>query len=354
MKWRLCLALSVLSACLLPGDAMRAAGCDPDGKVKYICGMISPEDLITVPGSTWVVASGYTAGGGVHLISTRDYTTTQVFPTATPRLRADTKTYASCPGPLDPAEKEKFSAHGLNLRPGANGVHTVYMVHHGFRESVEIFELDAKPKIPTFTWVGCVVAPENTGLNSVSAVPGGGFAVTNLARRGGAGRGRSLTDGANTGEVWEWNPKDGWTMVPGSESQTPNGIEVSKDGKWFYVNLWAAQKVMRLSRGQTPPKKDVVDVPFTPDNIRWQADGSLYTAGQGAPTLQRILECLNKFCPDGTSNVAKIDPQSLKVEPIIRDASKENFISSTTGLRVGNEIWLGTSHSDRVARYPVE
>lgn len=143
-------------------------------------------------------------------------------------------------------------------------------------------------------------------------------------------------------------------MVPGSESQTPNGIEVSKDGKWYYVNLWAAQKVMRLSRGVTPPKKDIVDVPFTPDNIRFQADGSLYTAGQGAPTFQRILECLNKFCADGTSNVAKIDPQTMKVEPIIHDASKENFISSTTGLRVGKEIWLGTSHSDRVARYPVE
>src|SRR5207253_1753445 len=139
---------------------------------------------------------------------------------------------------------------GLNLRPGANGVHTVYMVHHGFRESVEVFELDAKPKMPTLTWVGCVVAPENTGLNSVSPVPAGGFAVTNLARRGGAGRGRSITDGGNTGEVWEWNPKDGWKIVPGSESPTPNGIEVSKDGKWVYVNLWAAQKVMRLSRGQ--------------------------------------------------------------------------------------------------------
>jgi hypothetical protein len=111
---------------------------------------------------------------------------------------------------------------------------------------------------------------------------------------------------------------------------------------------------MRLSRGQTPPKKDIVDVAFTPDNIRWQADGSLYAAGQGAPTLQRILECLNKFCADGTSNVAKIDPQTLKVEQIVLDASKESFISSTVGLRVGNEIWIGTSHSDRVARYPVE
>ena len=61
--------------------------------------------------------------------------------------------------------------------------------------------------------------------------------------------------GGNTGELWEWHPSGGWKMVPDSEGQLPNGIEVSKDGKWYYVNLWGAAKVMRMSRGQTPVKK---------------------------------------------------------------------------------------------------
>jgi len=351
MKYRLLLLL-LLTPLVLPVGAMRAAGCEPDGKVKYICGTIAPEDLIAVPRSPWVVASGYTAGGAIHLVNTRDYTTRQVFPAATPRLRPDTKMYASCPGPPDPAEKEKFSAHGLNLRPGPGTVHTVYVVHHGFRESVEIFEIDTKPNPPAFTWIGCAVPPETVNMNSISPVPDGGFVVTNIVRRNpGNAQARPRMDG-NTGELWEWHPGDGWKMVPESESQTPNGIEVSKDGKWYYVNLWAAGKVMRMSRGQTPVKKDLVEVDFHPDNIRFQADGSLYTAGQGGPTPQRIAECLNKFCADATTNVARIDPETLKVQQIIRDSNKENFISSTTGLRVGNEIWLGTSHSDRIARYP--
>jgi len=349
MRFRLLLVL-LLAPYVLSAGSIRAAGCDADGKVKYICGMIAPEDIIAVPRSTWVVASGYTAGGAIHLINTRTLATTQVFPTANPKLRLDKKSYASCPGPLDPNEKEKFSAHGLNIRAGSGSVHTLYVVHHGFRESVEVFEIDTQANPPTLTWIGCAVPPASVNMNSISPVPDGGFVVTNIVRRNIPPEQRQA--GGNTGELWEWHPGEEWKMVPESESQTPNGIEVSKDGKWYYVNLWAASKVMRMSRGQTPVKKDVIDLDFHPDNIRWQADGSLYTAGQGGPTPQRIAECLRKFCTDATSNVARIDPRTLKVQTIIHDANTEHFISSTTGLKVGNEIWLGTSHSDRVARYP--
>jgi hypothetical protein len=349
MRYRL-LWLLLLAPCAF-GSGVRAAGCDPDGKVKYICGMIAPEDLVPVPRSPWVVASGYTAGGAIHLIDTRNHSTTLAFPTASPLLRHDRKTYADCPGPLDPNEKEKFSAHGLNIRAGTGTVHTLYVVHHGFRESVEVFEIDAKANPPSLTWVGCAVPPPTVNMNSVSPVPDGGIVVTNISRRNPPGT-PAPRPGSSTGELWEWHPSDGWKMVPESEAILPNGIEVSKDGKWYYVNLWGAAKVMRMSRGQTPVKKDIVDLDFNPDNIRWQADGSLYTAGQGASTPQRIGECLRKFCADGTTNVARIDPQTLKVQSIIRDTNKENFISSTVALRVGNEIWLGTSHSDRVARYP--
>ena len=352
MRLRLLLVL-LFAPCVLSGGAARAAGCDPEGRVKFICGVIAPEDIIGVPRSEWVIASGYTAGGAIHLVNTRDYTARQVFPAASPRLRLDSKTYASCPGPLDPAEKEKFSAHGLNLRAGAGSVHTVYVVHHGFRESIEVFEIDTKPGSPTFTWIGCAVAPETVSINSVSPVPDGGFVVTNIVRRNLPNVQELMRNGGNTGELWEWHPKEGWKMVPESESPAPNGIEASKDGRWYYVNLWSVGKVMRMSRGQTPAKKDFVEVGFHPDNIRWQADGSLYTAGQGASTPQRISECLNKFCADATTNVTRIDPQTMKAQQIIRDSNKEQFISSTTGLQVGKEIWIGTSHSDRIARYPM-
>src|SRR6185295_20134543 len=109
--------------------------------------------------------------------------------------------------------------------------------------------------------------------NSVAPLPDGGFVATNPYRRGDPDARARAQAGSNSGEVWEWHTGSGWTAVPDSESPGPNGIEVSRDGSWLYINLWPASKVMRLSRGQSPVKKDIIDVPFHPDNIRWQADG---------------------------------------------------------------------------------
>jgi hypothetical protein len=346
MKIRMFLMLLLLCSAVRPAST-QSAGCDPAGNVKFICGVISPEDLVPVPRSEWVVVSGYTRGA-VHLVNTRDYSTTQVYPTATPKERFDKTRYASCPGPMDPGEKEKFSAHGLAVAPGAEQVHRVYLVHHGFREAIEVFEVDTRQKAPAFTWIGCIVAPPTAAFNSVTALSGDLLAATSPNRRG-----VPPPSPDNTGEIWEWNPKDGWKIIPGSETQGPNGIEASKDGKWLYVNLWPARKVMKLSRGQTPVVKTFVDVAFQPDNIRWQPDGSLLAAGHGGPNVQRVIECLNKVCPDAQSVIARIDPETFKAQEIIRYPASERFFSSTVALTVGKEIWIGTITNDRIARYPV-
>ena len=336
------------------------ADCEAGGDVEFICNVISPEDVVAVPYTDLVIASGY-QGGGIHLISTRDHTRLQLFPTDHPRLRPDTETYPSCPGPIDPTEGDQFSAHGLSLRPGPEGAHTVYVVHHGFRESIEIFELDTRYQgavsvspIPGFTWIGCVIAPEDLQLNSIAPLPGGGFAVTVPFLPDGPRPQEGLTVGEDSGAVWEWHPTDGWAKVPGSESPGPNGIEASEDGRWLYVNLWSGAQVMRLSRGQTPVEKEVVDLSFYPDNIHRQADGSLLAAGQGGLSLDRVLECLNTMCAEMTSNVARIDPQTMEVQDIIDYPANEAFFTATAALQVGNEIWIGSMRGDRIARYPIQ
>ena len=72
----------------------------------------------------------------------------------TPREQLDRATYDSCPGPIVSVEKEQFSSHGLYLQPGESRQHTLYVVHHGTRESVEVFEVDADVTPPQLTWVG--------------------------------------------------------------------------------------------------------------------------------------------------------------------------------------------------------
>ena len=146
--------------------------------------------------------------------------------------------------------------------------------------------------------------------------------------------------GEKNGELWEWHTGAGWKIVPGSEASGANGIEISKDGKWFYMGGWGNQTFIRLSRGQTPVKKDDVPVGFRVDNVRWAPDGSLFAAGQGGTAAA------------ATSNVVKINPNTLKFKEIIRYPYNDAFRFGTVAVQVGKEIWLGSVVGDRIARFP--
>ena len=209
------LGLSCALSMCLGLAAQNAAACDAVGEINFICDVISPEDLAIVPGEQWIIASGDQEGGRIQLVNVRDKTATVLFPTPTRIERLDAATYPTCPGPIDPQEGDDFRAHGLYLTAGSGGVHTLHVVHHGFRESIEVFEVDARGTSPTLTWVGCAVAPDPLGLNSVVALPEGGFVATS----------------PRTGDVWEWQADSGWLLVPGSEDTVPNGLEISSDGR---------------------------------------------------------------------------------------------------------------------------
>ena len=136
------LKLLILSAVFVLGSAgPNAAACEPVGEIRFICGVIGPEDLAVIPGAEWVIASGNQQGGRIQLVSVSDKTATALFPTPARHERLDATTYLTCPGPLD--ETDAFRAHGLYLRPSPDAIHTLYVVHHGTRESVEVFEVDA-------------------------------------------------------------------------------------------------------------------------------------------------------------------------------------------------------------------
>ena len=341
MKALTSLGLAAAVALVLGFAGTRAAGCDPAGTIRFVCGQVGPEDLAVVPGGEWVLSSGNVANGGIRLINVREKTTTVLFPTTPPKERPDQKTYGTCPGPIDPAEKESFRAHGMYLRPGKNAVHTLYVVHHGSRESIEVFEFDAHARPPSLTWVGCAVAPDPIGLNSVVGLPDGGFITTNFQARGADPAAfRRVMAGEINGELWEWHPSSAWKKVPGTEAAGPNGLEISKDGKTLYVAGWGSQSFIRVSRGQTPVKKDSVPLGFRVDNLRWAPDGWILATGQGGTT------------PAQTSHVAKVDPNTLKVKELIRYPYSDLFRGSTTAVQIGKEIWV-SSHGERIAVFPL-
>ena len=335
------LSFCVAVTALLGEIPANAVECDALGHVKFVCGQAGPEDLVAVPRSPWVLAGGFAVGNGsIRLVNTRDHTTTILFPTATPRVRPDTRTYASCPGPLEAAAKD-ISVHGLHLRPGKGSVHTLFAVHHGSRESIEMFELRADVQTPTLTWIGCVVAPDPIGLNAVVGLPDGGFITTNFRPRGDPNNREKMLAGEKNGELWEWHPSTGWKSLPGTEASGANGLELSEDGKTMYVGGWGDRTFLRISRGATPVSRDVVPLRFRIDNLRWAPDGSLLGAGQGGAA------------PNGTSVIVKINPKTLKVDELFTYPDNSTFGFGTVAIQVDQEIWVGAPRGDRIARFPV-
>jgi sugar lactone lactonase YvrE len=335
----LSLVFAISVAAQAPPPAPAPPPCTPEGN-QYVCGQEAPEDLAVIPGSDWVLATDFAGKGGIRLINTHDYAVTIAYPTETAKEKLDAKTYDSCPGIPDAAEKAQFRTHGMSLRTGKNSVHTLYVVHHGKRESVKVFEVDAKTKTPTLTWVGCAVAPEPVGLNEVIPLPEGGFAATNfLARSGDAAARTKMMAGEKNGEIWKWHTGKGWKIIPGSEAAGANGLEVSKDGKWLYVAAWGSQSFFRLSRGQTPAKREDIPLGFRVDNIRWSADGSLLATGQGGAA-------------PGTTNIVKINPNTLKVQELLVRPNNPAFAFGTVAVEVGKELWVGSFRGDRIARFP--
>jgi hypothetical protein len=319
--------------------AAPATPCASVTDVTLACGQQGPEDLYALPNAQWVVAAAMGGSGGINLIRVSDRTSTRIYPSPAAKTAYDAKRYPGCPGPPG-ASDAQFRTHGLWLEPKGGANRHLYAVGHGARESIEVFIVDTKAATPVLTWIGCVVAPDPIGLNSVVGLSDGGFITSNYNPRGVPEATKRMMAGEKNGELWEWHTGTGWQKIPGSEAAGANGLEISNDGRWFYVAAWGSQSFFRLSRGQTPPKRDEIPLGFRVDNIRWAADGSLLAAGQGGtPAAQ-------------TSNIVKINPETMAVRDVIREPASATFGAGTVAVEVGSQIWVGSFRGDRIAIFP--
>jgi sugar lactone lactonase YvrE len=339
-------ASALLTSALLSGDGTHAQGCDPIGKIQFLCGIQAPEDFAIVPGSAWMLTSGNRPGqGAIRALHLQDKKIVALFPSASVRIAPDAKAFPDCPGPIDLAdadEKRTIAMHGMYLRTDAGSQLRLFVVHHGARESIEAFDVDPKASPPALTWVGCVIGPPNATFNSVVALPDGGIAATNTRPAAGSNQ---PADADPIGAVWEWHTATGWRAVPGTEAPRINGLEVSRDGKILYVSAWGEQTMLRVERGGMDPNRAVLKMPFRIDNLRMMADGSILAAGHGGTAL-----C---SCPTETWHVGRIDPRgAMSVREIHRQPYDAGFGASTVAVQVGNEIWIGTNRGDRIGYFP--
>ena len=325
----------------------QSAPCTPSAGLSFICGLQAAEDLVLVPGTRWLIASGMTAGSGLHLIDTQAKTARNLFGPGLSAIRADKARFAGCPGAPDP---KQVVLHGLSLRPAQTGLYTLYATNHGGRESIEVFEVNARNATPSATWTGCVLLPDKLAANSVAAFSDGTLVATVLVLPG-----KTFEDvwaGRNTGVVLMWTPgsKDFRTLA-GTELPGNNGIETSPDNREFFVASTGLKRIVAFSRADaSKPLRFAQLKEHAPDNIRLVGD-RLITVGMidderscgGAPKKPADI-----LCPRGWI-VDAIDPKTMAVTELARGPAAPPYTGSATAIPVGDTLWLSSFTADRIA-----
>jgi len=254
MKPYLCAAvvfgLLVLIGASSPAPASES-GCAPVGKVHFICGLHHPEDLVRIPGTQWILVSGLGGGlpgsppepGDLYLLHATDKHWHSIAQASLATVNRNT-IYGDCPAP----DAAQFISHGLAIRAGRNGQHTLYAINHGGRESVEVFAIDARGAEPRLTWTGCAVLSVSAWLNAVVPLPDDGFIVTSTFDPKDPQSPVKLASGQYAGAVYEWQPGRGFAPMVGADNTGDNGVAISDDARVLYFNWFFGRSVIRLKR----------------------------------------------------------------------------------------------------------
>jgi hypothetical protein len=342
--------------------------CGVHGDVEILCGTRSPEDLENAPDGKSIIVSqfvngrGGTAGegAGLMLFDPAKKTFTKLAITAEPRKDWGDP---ACPGFIGAA----LSPHGISLLKRKGGPVQLYVVNHGGRESIEMFEVKPEGRTVSLIWHGCVVSAKD--FNDVAAQPDGGFIATHPTamqppapppgqakgqEKGKAPQGpaNDVFGGQPSGWVARWTPGKGEAELPGTRAGYPNGVLVSSDGRYMYFNAWTAKEVHKydLKEGK---ETGMVKLDFMPDNISWTSKHTMLAAG---------VKGARGDCPAGSGTpcvqafgIAEIDPAKMEAKKIFDSEGQGALIPGVSiALQSGNSIYIGAFQGDRIVKIPVK
>jgi len=332
-------------------DAVVDPGCSSTGDLKFVCSAEHPEDLAHIPGTRWLIASGFSDGAGLKLVDTRNDTLRRWYTGAPGQINHDAAAFPDCASAPAAA---LFNAHGINLKQRRPGEYTLYVVNHGGRESIEVFSVRSPGEQPELSWKGCVLLPQGMAANSVAAYRDGTILASILTRPG-----TTITDfvnGRNTGVILERKPgAAGFEVIPGTDLPGNNGLETSLDDREFYVVAFGWHAVVAFSRDHpdVPPRKAVAPG-FMPDNVHWD-NGRLLLAGMQADEpacggTRKIVDgkADEMRCHRGYS-VAELDPGSMTYRLLAYSTPNPQFNGVSAAVVVDDELWLGSYQADRIA-----
>src|SRR5580704_11072696 len=109
----LCLILPIAPAIFgeVRADEPRIqTACPASASLQFVCGAERPEDLAHIPGTRWLIVSGFQNGAGLKLVDTESGTWERWFHALPAQIRADPARVNTCHTPPDVAT---FNVQGI-------------------------------------------------------------------------------------------------------------------------------------------------------------------------------------------------------------------------------------------------
>lgn len=320
--------------------------CNGTEAMQVVCGFKNPEDLAVIPGGHHLLVSemGAFMSDAPNTMSLLNLATNQRELIAFDWLPSDDRWGdPQCQAP----NAARFSPHGIDLMTREDGRIQVLVVNHG-DEQVEFFELTKPVETWRLTWRGCAKPGGDPFINDVAGLQDGGFVATHMWNKGTPFDEvvTRLTAGEKIGWVWEWQPNIGFTKLPNSVEMMPNGIAVSADNTKIFVNIYMANKTIKLDRNSGKVEGEF-EVP-SPDNVVVDDKGFLWVASHlNDPIEGRCAEdapgpCLLPF------QVVRADPETMAAAVVMKHDG-EPMGYATVALPHNGRLYLGSAHGDRIA-----
>ena len=180
------MSLGILITLSLIGGSVeaRAAGCEPVGNVRFICDQLGPEDLaacarVGLGSLVWYGGERRPSASSTCAIRARPcFSRVRRLESGRTRKRMNRVPGRSA---LKATSSER-TAYICALDRTRSIPSTSFIMATGSRSKFS--NSTPGPKAPTLTWIGCAVAPDPIGLNSVVGLSDGGFITTNFLPRG--------------------------------------------------------------------------------------------------------------------------------------------------------------------------
>lgn len=330
--------------------------CRPADGAHFLCGVVNVEALVRVDGTRWAVGSS-AAGGPLMLAPLYFFDLDKkaaypLDPTKVP-LTEDFVAYPGCPGPADFSNLQTLAVTYAKVK----GRHTLFVVAHGGRFSIQVFEMKlAGRDVPALSWLGCVMPPDaRFWPDVVAALPDGGMLVTSLFDPTDPNFVAALNSGQPYGSLGEWHPQTGWKEVYPNTFAGPNGVITSKDANILFVANWSGKRVTRIDR-RTGAVANVA-LPMLVDNVTWNEKGDKILVGGQTDSIDQGFGCAGSATAvncDIKFALYELDPQTLQAKLIIGPTLLGVMGAGTGALQYGSWLWLTSYRSDRIARirYP--